>query len=123
MSSDDIKELVTNAGLVDQELCGFWTTFIEARTKGHPQLVGVYIAHAKNIAWKFSAKDFVTTPQTAELVKRESRQLLAETVLSPEARELAKRLSVVNLSFLRDFALAVARMHGLRKQSSALPFY
>ena len=116
MSGDEIGELVTNAGLVDQELFGFWTTFIEARTKGHPQLVGAYIAYAKEIGWKVSAKDFITTPQTAESVKRESRRLLAETILSAEARELAKRLSVVNISFLRDFALAVARMNPSLKE-------
>jgi tetratricopeptide (TPR) repeat protein len=116
MSGDEIGELVTNAGLVDQELFGFWTTFIEARTKGHPQLVGAYIAYAKEIGWKVSAKDFITTPPTAESVKRESRRLLAETIFSPEARELAKRLSVVHISFRRDFALAVARMNPSLKE-------
>jgi hypothetical protein len=110
MSGDDIKELIINSGLVDQELFPFWTAFIEARTKGHPQLVGAYVAYGKEIGWKFSVEDFITTPQTAESVKRESRQLLAKTIPSTEARELARRLSVVNISFQRDFALAVARM-------------
>ena len=110
MSGDEIRELVAEAGLTNQELFGFWTTFIEARTRGHPQLVGAYIAYGKEVDWKVSAKDFITAPQTAESVKRESRRLLAETILSEEARELAKRLSVVNISFARDFALAVARM-------------
>ena len=116
MSGDEIKELVIKGGLVDQELCGFWTTFIEARTKGHPQLVGAYVAYGKEIGWKFSVQDFITTPQTAESVKRENRRLLAETILSAEARELAKRLSVVNIPFARDFALAVARMNPSLKE-------
>lgn len=110
MSGDEIKELIINSGLVDQELLPFWTAFIEARTKGHPQLVGAYVAYGKEIGWKFSVEDFITTPQTAESVKRKSRQLLAKTIPSTEARELAQRLSVVNISFQRDFALAVARM-------------
>jgi len=110
MSGDEIKELIINGGLVDQELFAFWTTFIEARTKGHPQLVGAYVSYGKDISWKFSAEDFITTPQTAESVKRESRQLLGQSILSSDARELAKRLSVVNISFQRDFALAIARM-------------
>jgi hypothetical protein len=110
MSGDEIRELVAEAGLADQELFGFWTTFIEARTRGHPQLVGAYIVYGKEVAWKVSAKDFITAPQTAESIKRESRRLLADTIISEEARELAKRLSVVNIPFARDFALSVARM-------------
>lgn len=109
MSAEEIRELLTYGGLMDQELYPFWTTFIQARTHGHPQLVGAYISFGKEAEWKISAESFVTTPQSAESVKRESRRLLAETIRSEEARELARRLSVVNISFPRDFALAIAR--------------
>lgn len=109
MSVDEIRELVTNAGLTDQELLPFWTTFIQARTHGHPQLVGAYISFGKEVGWKFSAEDFTNTPQSAESVKSESRRLLADSLHSAEARELARRLSVVNISFPRDFALAIGR--------------
>lgn len=106
----EIKELIKNIGLIDEEMLGFWTTFIEARTKGHPQLVGAYLTDAKESAWTFAAQNLTTTPKTAESVKRESRKLLVESIRSAEARELAKRLSVVNVSFRRDFALAIGNM-------------
>ncbi len=110
MTSDEIRHLILDLGLTEDEILGFWTTFIEARTKGHPQLVAAYLTDAKDSAWKFAAENFSTSPETAESIKRESRKLLVESLRSPEARELAKRLSVVNVSFRRDFALAVGKM-------------
>ena len=110
ITTDEIRDLIKNLGLTDKEMLAFWTAFIEARTKGHPQLVGAYLTDAKDSAWKFAAENFATTPETAESVKRESRKLLVESIRSAEARELAKRLSVVNVSFRRDFALAVGKM-------------
>ena len=110
ITKDEIRDLIKTLGLTDEEMLGFWTFFIEARTKGHPQLVGAYLTDAKDSAWKFAAENFTTTPETAESVKRESRKLLVESIRSTEARELAKRLSVVNVSFRRDFALAVGKM-------------
>ena len=111
ITSDEIRDLIKNLGLPDEDMLGFWTAFIEARTKGHPQLVGAYLTDAKESEWKFAAENFATTPETAESIKRESRKLLVESIRSAEARELAKRLSVVNISFRRDFALAVGKMN------------
>lgn len=111
ISTEDIRDLIKGLGLPDEKMLDFWTAFIEARTKGHPQLVGAYLTDAKDSRWKFDAENFATTPETAESVKRESRKLLVESIRSAEARELAKRLSVVNISFGRDFALSVGRMN------------
>ena len=110
ITKDEIKDLIKMFGLTDEEMLGFWTAFIEARTKGHPQLVGAYLTHAKDSTWKFAAENFTTTPETAESVKRESRKLLIESIPSADARALAKRLSVVNAPFRRDFALALGKM-------------
>jgi hypothetical protein len=111
ISTDEIRDLIKGLRLPDEKMLDFWTAFIEARTKGHPQLVGAYLTDAKDSGWKFDAENFATTPETAESIKRESRKLLVESIHSAEARELAKRLSVVNISFRRDFALSVGRMN------------
>jgi hypothetical protein len=110
LTKDEIENLIKDLGLTDEGMLGFWTAFIETRTKGHPQLVGAYLTDARDSAWKFAPENFTTTPETAESVKRESRKLLVDSIRSAEARELAKRLSVVNVSFRRDFALAVGKM-------------
>lgn len=111
LTTDEIKNLIVDVGLADGEMLDFWTVFIESRTKGHPQLVGAYLTDATESKWKFDAKNFVTTPASAESIQRESRKLLVESIRSPEGRELAKRLSVVNIPFSREFALSVGRMN------------
>lgn len=109
MSVEEIASLVTDAGLKDDTSLQLWSTFIYAKTLGHPQLVGAYVTYARDIAWTISGDVLIQTPPPAEQIMKESRKQLAATIPSEESRELAKRLSLVSSSFPRDFALAIGR--------------
>jgi len=109
MSFEDIYLLLRATGLTDEGLCRTWATLIQARTQGHPQLVGAFVTYSKEISWNLTQDVFATTPQSAEQIQKESRRQLTETIHFEEARELAKRLSIVKIQFPRDFALAVGR--------------
>lgn len=109
MSLEDIKLLLSAVGLVDQTECIKWATHIILRTQGHPQLVGAHVTYFKGINWDFSLNVLTSNPQTVEEIQRESRQQLADSIHFEEARELAKRLSIVKIQFPREFALAVGK--------------
>lgn len=109
MSVEEIASLVTDAGLKDDTSLQLWSSLIYAKTLGHPQLVGAYVTYARDISWTISSDVLLRTPPSAEQIRRESRKQLSATIPSEEARELAKRLSLVSISFPREFALAVGR--------------
>lgn len=109
MSVEEIESLLTVAGLTDGKLIHVWSTLISTKTLGHPQLVGAYVTYARDIAWTISGEVLLETPPSAEQIRRESRQQLSATIHSAEARELARRLSLVSIPFPREFAIAVGR--------------
>ena len=109
MSVEEIASLLTDAGLKDDKSRQLWSTLIYAKTLGHPQLVGAYVTYGRDIAWTISGDVLIQTPPPAEQIRKESRKQLAATISSKESRELAKRLSLVNTSFPREFALAIGR--------------
>ncbi len=109
MSSLEISELIELAGLTDRKVSGFLSDFIYAATSGHPQLVIAYFVYLREKEWRFSSTDeFFKKPRPVEQVKAESRKILAHTIKSEEARELARRLSLIVGTFERGFAIDVA---------------
>ena len=109
MSSLEISELIESAGLTDRKVSEFWSDFIYAATSGHPQLVIAYFVYLREKEWRFSSTDeFFKKPRPVEQVKGESRKILAHTIKSEEARELARRLSLIIGTFERGFAIDVA---------------
>jgi len=108
MSSLEISELIELAG-VDRKVRGFWSDFIYAATSGHPQLVMAYFVYLREKDWGFSSMDdFFKKPRPVEQVRAESREILAHTIKSEEARELARRLSLIAGTFDRGFVIDVA---------------
>lgn len=109
MSVEEISLLLKELGLIDDSINNFWSTYILASTSGHPQLVSAYVTYLRDIDWKLSSLDeFFKKPRAVEEIKVESRKLLAESISSSDARELARRLSVLVGTFDREFALNVA---------------
>ena len=121
MSKTDIRLLLSRSGLLDDTLNRFWSTYIIASTSGHPQLVGAYVAYAKEIVWKPNPEMLGQQPRSVNEVKAESRRLLAETIENDEAREMARYLSIVIGPFDREFALNIgAAAPGLNEPGRAL---
>ena len=109
MSTSEISVLIEMAGITDKKENEFWSNYVYAATSGHPQLVIAYLAYLKAKGWRFaSTDDFFQKPRPVDKVKVESRKLLAQTIKSEEARELARRLSVIVGTFERQFAIDVA---------------
>ena len=121
MSETDISLLLNRHGLNDDELIRFWSTYIRASTSGHPQLVGAFGAYAKEKGWSFTAGMLGQQPLSVDAVKTESRKLLAETINSDEARELARHLSLITGPFDREFALNIgSAAPGVKEPGHAL---
>ncbi len=106
MSKEEIELLLQNFGLSDENI-KFWSGYIFGMTSGHPQLVNAYVTYGKDIYWKLSQENLFQKPRSVEEVKAESRKLLVEMINSDEARELARRLSLVPGFFRRQFALDI----------------
>jgi len=109
MSTSEISELIEAAGLSDRKASEFWSDYIYAATSGHPQLVIAYFVYLREKDWRFPSTDeLFKKPRPVEQVKAESRKILAHTIKSEEARELARRLSLIVGTFERGFAIDVA---------------
>jgi len=109
MSTSEISVLIEMAGITDKKENEFWSHYIYGATSGHPQLVIAYFTYLRDKEWRFASTDeFFQKPRPVEQVKAESRKLLAQTIKSEEARELARRLSVIVGTFEREFAINVA---------------
>lgn len=109
MSTSEISMLIEMAGITNKKENEFWSNYIYAATSGHPQLVIAYFTYLRDKEWRFASIDeFLGKPRPVEQVKAESRKLLAQTIKSEEARELARRLSVIVGMFERQFAIDVA---------------
>jgi hypothetical protein len=106
MSKEEIELILLGFGLTNENI-KFWSGYIFGMTSGHPQLVNAYVTYGKDINWKLSKEDFFQKPRSVEEVKAESRKLLMEIIKSDEARELARRLSLVAGFFSRQFAIDV----------------
>jgi len=121
MSEADISLLLNCSGLDDDNQARFWSTYILATTSGHPQLVGAFVAYAKENGWVFNPDMLIKQPRSVNEVKGESRRLLAETIKNDEARELARYLSLVTSPFDREFALNIGNAApGLKEPGRAL---
>ena len=103
----DINLLLSAVGLVDETQCEAWAKIIHSRTQGHPQLVSAWVTYSKEVNWELSASTLTSNPQAADEIQKESRQQLANSIPFEDARELAKRLSIVKIAFPRDFAIYV----------------
>jgi hypothetical protein len=103
----DIQELISLSGLQDSSLVRFWSDYIYAFTSGHPQLVSAFVMYGEQSKWNPKEADFVTQPTSVDQVKAESRRLLANAIRNPEARKLARYLSLVSGRFDRDFAVSL----------------
>lgn len=110
MSEIEIGDLLRMAGLQDPSLLQAWSSIIHVKTHGHPQLVGAYVTYAKGIEWVISNDALFVSPAATAEIRKESRSQLAATMHSPEARELARRLSIVYIDFPREFAISVANV-------------
>jgi len=109
MSTSEISVLIEMAGITDKKENEFWSNYVYGATSGHPQLVIAYFTYLRDKEWRFASTDeFFRKPRPVEQVKAESRKLLAQTIKSEEARELARRLSVIVGMFERQFAIDVA---------------
>jgi hypothetical protein len=109
MSTPEISELIESVGITDKKVNEFWSNYIYGATSGHPQLVIAYFTYLREKEWRFSSIDeFFKKPRPVEQVKAENRKILAHTIKSEEARELARRLSLIVGTFEREFAIDVA---------------
>jgi hypothetical protein len=101
----EIKELIRSVGLTKEPDASNWATYIAAMTAGHPLLACARIIHAQQTGWKRSEDELLSEPRLVERVKAEARGSVAASIASDDARELARRLSVVMGTFSREFAL------------------
>jgi len=109
MSTSEISVLIEMAGITDKKENEFWSNYVYGAASGHPQLVIAYFTYLRDKEWRFACTDeFFPKPRPVEQVKAESRKLLAQTIKSGDARELARRLSVIVGTFERQFAIDVA---------------
>lgn len=108
LEEDEIKEIIRLAGLDREPALSKWASYISAITAGHPQLACARILQAKQNYWKLAIDQFFQEPRTVEHVKAEARKTLATSIAFDEARELARRLSVISGVFTREFALRLS---------------
>ena len=100
----EIEELLQSAGLRKEPDVSAWAGYIAAMTAGHPLLACARIIQARQTGWKLSAQQLLSEPRSVEQVKAEARKSLAASIAFDDARELARRLSVVMGVFRREFA-------------------
>jgi hypothetical protein len=108
MSDSEVSSMLELAGLTDDGIKRLWGNYILAATSGHPQLVGAYVIYASQINWALTPNLLTQQPRSVAEVREEGRRLLGNTIAFDEAREMARRLSLLIGSFDREFALLLA---------------
>lgn len=111
----EIEEMVCEHGLSDGKRVSDWAETILLTTSGHPQLVHARVRNLKAKGWPTIKFSDLTKPEDIDRVRSEARTRLVNEIPTDDIRMLAYRLSLVNGSFSRETALAVAETQPLIK--------
>lgn len=107
-TEDEVSELLTAHGLIDNTQKDGWAKVIFYSTSGHPQLVHARARTLSAKGWpQVSLTGLINKSEDMERVRAEARTRLLQEFPSDATRLLAYRLSVVIGSFSRQMALAV----------------
>ena len=109
LSQEDIEEMVRLHGLNDEELVQSWVRTIWLTTSGHPQLVHARVRSLSINGWPSIQASDLIKPEDIERVRSEARNRLVSEFPAENVRVLAYRLSLINGSFSRKTAIAVAQ--------------
>lgn len=104
----EIRELLREFGLQDEQRLDSWSALIIGTTSGHPQLVAARIASLARSGFPApsSSDVLVTPPEISDA--RHSARLAVSNQLPYEQKELLYRLSLVTVPFERQRAIALA---------------
>jgi len=108
LNETEIEEVAVNFGCSDEIQRRVWTLRIQARTRGHPQLVLAVVKGLQARRWPEPLGEASKKPIDLAAARRDARRLLRESLPSDSARTLAFRLSLLDGSFRRDHALSLA---------------
>ncbi|MFQ5329600.1 MAG: hypothetical protein ACE5D4_06385, partial [Thermodesulfobacteriota bacterium] len=104
----EVAEMVRTHGLSDGKRVSAWARTIWLTTSGHPQLVHARVRYLSAKGWPSIEFSDLTTPEDVERVRSEARTRLLKEFPFENTRALAYRLSLINGTFSRETAIAVA---------------
>lgn len=104
----EVAEMVYANGLSDKKRASEWARAIWLTTSGHPQLVHARVRNISARSWPTIGFSDLTAPEDVERVRSEARLRLVTEFPTENTRVLAYRLSLINSTFTRETAIAVA---------------
>jgi tetratricopeptide (TPR) repeat protein len=104
----EITEMVKAHGFYEEKYMPTWARVIWLATSGHPQLVHARVRNLSRQNWpKKQLLEFTQTEDIGEIRSQTTSRLVRE-LPNENARILVYRLSLINGSFTRETAMAVA---------------
>jgi len=107
-NKSEVADLIHTQGLTESKRVTQWANVIWITTSGLPQLVHARVRNISAKRWPAVELSDITEPEDVELIRSEARMRLVNEISTENTRTLAYRLSIINGTFSRETAIAVA---------------